>query len=122
MATSSTGYAETRVALVIGNSAYAAVPRLPNPVRDAAAVAAALPQTGFQTVTLTPDLSRSALIAALNAFSEQVERADWALVYYAGHSIEVGGTNYLVPGDARLKSDRDIGDEAVPLGRGRRAE
>ena len=86
-------------------------------MRDAASIAETLRQTGFQTVTLAPDLSRSALIAALNAFSEQAERADWALVYFAGHGIEVGGVNYLVPVDARLKSDRDIGDEAVPLDR-----
>ncbi|MDP4024833.1 caspase family protein [Methylobacterium sp. NEAU 140] len=109
--------AETRVALVIGNAAYAAAPRLPNTGRDAAAVAEVLRATGFRTVTLAPDLGRAALIAALNAFSEQAERADWALVYFAGHGVEIGGTNYLVPVDARLKSDRDIGDEAVALDR-----
>ena len=117
MSAVSAARAETRVALIIGNSAYAAVPRLPNPVRDAASIAETLRQTGFQTVTLASDLSRAALIAVLNAFSEQAERADWALVYYAGHGIEVGGVNYLVPVDARLKSDRDIGDEALPLDR-----
>ena len=117
MLASSAARAETRVALVIGNSGYAAVPRLPNPSRDAAAVAEALRGVGFRTVTLAPDLSRAGLIAALNAFSAQAEQADWALVYFAGHGIEVGGINYLVPVDARLKSDRDIGDEAVPLDR-----
>lgn len=109
--------AETRVALVIGNGRYASVPALPNPDRDAGLIAESLRGAGFQSVTLATDLSRSGLIAALNAFSEQAERADWALVYFAGHGIEVGGTNYLVPVDARLRSDRDIGDEAVSLDR-----
>ena len=117
MLAASPSHAETRVALIIGNSAYASVPALPNPARDAAAIAETLRSTGFQTVTLTSDLGRSAIIAALNKFSDAAERADWALVYYAGHGIEVGGVNYLVPVDARLRSDRDIGDEAVPLDR-----
>lgn len=109
--------AETRVALVIGNSGYAAVPALPNPKRDAGRVAAALRGAGFQSVTVLADAGRADLIAALNRFSEAAEQADWALVYFAGHGIEIGGANYLVPVDARLKSDRDIGDEAVPLDR-----
>ena len=109
--------AETRVALVIGNGRYASVPALPNPDRDAGLIAETLRGAGFQSVTLATDLSRTGLIAALNRFSEEAERADWALVYFAGHGIEVGGTNYLVPVDARLRSDRDIGDEAVALDR-----
>lgn len=109
--------AETRVALVIGNAAYAAAPRLDNPTRDAARVAGALRAAGFRTVTTVRDAGRADLIAALNAFSEAAERADWALVYFAGHGVEVGGTNYLVPVDARLRSDRDIADEAIPLDR-----
>ena len=109
--------AERRVALVVGNSGYATVPSLPNTTRDAAAIAQRLRASGFQTVTLSPDLTRAGLIAALNAFSEEAERADWALVYFAGHGVEVGGVNYLVPVDARLRSDRDVGDEAVPLDR-----
>ncbi|MFC5556960.1 caspase family protein [Methylobacterium iners] len=109
--------AETRVALVIGNGRYAAVAPLPNPPRDATRVAEALRGSGFQAVTVVSDASRSELIAALNTFSEAAERADWALVYFAGHGIEIDGTNYVVPVDARLKSDRSIADEAVPLDR-----
>jgi hypothetical protein len=109
--------AETRVALVVGNAAYGAVPRLPNPAKDAAAVAEALRGAGFQSVTVVNDASRAAMIASLNAFADAAERADWALVYYAGHGIEVGGVNYLVPVDARLRNDRDVGDEAVALER-----
>ncbi|MFD0934905.1 caspase domain-containing protein, partial [Methylobacterium trifolii] len=113
----STAQAENRVALVIGNAAYATVPRLANPAGDAARVAEALRSAGFQSVTLAADLGRADLIAALNTFTEAAGQADWALVYFAGHGLEIGGVNYLVPVDARLKSDRDIGDEAVPLDR-----
>ncbi|GEP12087.1 caspase family protein [Methylobacterium gnaphalii] len=109
--------AETRVALVIGNSAYRSVPALPNPRRDAGRVAASLGSAGFQSVTVVDDASRADLITALNRFSDAAERADWAIVYYAGHGIEIGGANYLIPVDARLKSDRDITDEAISLDR-----
>lgn len=104
-----------RVALVIGNSAYAAVGSLPNPARDASAVARSLREAGFRTVQLEANLSREAMIQALHRFSEEADKADWAVVYYAGHGIEVGGQNYLVPVDARLKSDRAVQFEAVPL-------
>ncbi|WP_315838388.1 caspase family protein [Bradyrhizobium prioriisuperbiae] len=107
--------AERRVALVIGNSAYRNAPRLPNPARDAAGVADALRRVGFATVTLETDLPRDKLTEALRAFAQLADEADWALVYYAGHGIELGGANYLVPVDAKLSADRDIGFEAVPL-------
>jgi tetratricopeptide (TPR) repeat protein len=104
-----------RVALVIGNSAYKAVPALANPRRDAETVAAALRGTGFQSVTLVNDLTREQLTDALRAFAAEAERADWALVYFAGHGIEIGGLNYLIPVDARLAADRDVQFEAVSL-------
>jgi uncharacterized caspase-like protein len=100
---------------VIGNATYAAVPKLTNPPRDAAAVAAALRRTGFQSVTVLSDLTREGLVAALIAFAREADRAEWGLVYYAGHGIEVGGVNYLVPVDARLTSDRDVELEGVSL-------
>jgi branched-chain amino acid transport system substrate-binding protein len=106
---------EKRVALVIGNSAYKSVPRLPNPQRDAAAVAAALRQVGFQSVTLQTDLSLDKTLQALREFARAADGADWALVYFAGHGIEVGGVNYLIPIDATLANDRDVPLEAVPL-------
>lgn len=108
---------EARVALVVGNSAYAAVSALPNATRDAEAVAAALRAAGFRTVTALSDLTRAQLIEALDAFALLAETADWAVVYFAGHGIEMGGLNYLVPVDARLRSDRNVADEAVPLER-----
>jgi tetratricopeptide (TPR) repeat protein len=106
---------ENRVALVIGNSAYANAGKLPNAAHDAEAVAAALRRVGFTTVTLSHDLGREKFNDALKQFADLADRADWAVVYYAGHGLEFGGTNYLVPTDARLISDRDIAFEAIPL-------
>jgi hypothetical protein len=103
---------QMRVALVIGNSAYSAVPILANPRRDAEAVAGALRQTGFQTA-LAMDLDRAGMMKALRAFRDKADRADWALVYFAGHGIEIDGTNYLIPVDAKLVDDRDLTAEAV---------
>jgi tetratricopeptide (TPR) repeat protein len=106
---------ERRIALVIGNSAYRNVPPLANPVRDATSIADALRRTGFQTVTLQTDLPKEKLVDALRNFAQLADNADWALVYYAGHGIEMGGANYLIPVDAKLSTDRDVGFETVPL-------
>ncbi len=108
---------DVRVALVVGNANYRAVPKLLNPARDAGVVAESLRRVGFKTVQLSNDLSRDGMIAALRAFEREAEVADWAVVYYAGHGIEVGGVNYLVPVDAALKADKDVQDEAVPMER-----
>jgi tetratricopeptide (TPR) repeat protein len=110
-----TGDAGRRIALVIGNSAYKSVAALPNPGRDADTVAAALRRVGFQAVTVENDLTRDGLLNALASFARQAEAADWAVVYFAGHGIEVAGTNYLIPVDAKLDSDRTAAFEAVPL-------
>jgi uncharacterized caspase-like protein len=104
-----------RIALVIGNSSYLSVAALPNPRRDAEAVAAGLRGVGFQAVTVINDAGRDTLVQALSAFAREVDKADWALVYFAGHGIEVNGTNYLIPVDARLASDRDVSFETVSL-------
>ncbi|WP_398476444.1 caspase family protein [Tardiphaga sp.] len=106
---------ETRVALVIGNGAYASVPKLPNPNSDARSVADSLSAAGFKTVHLDNDLTATAMREKLNAFSAEASQADWAVVYYAGHGIEVNGINYLIPIDAKLKTDRSVQFEAVPL-------
>jgi tetratricopeptide (TPR) repeat protein len=106
---------ERRIALVIGNSAYRNVPPLANPVRDATSIADALRRAGFQTVTLQTDLPKEKLVDALRNFAQLADSADWALVYYAGHGIEMGGANYLIPVDAKLSTDRDVGFETVPL-------
>lgn len=104
-----------RVALVIGNSAYKSVPTLTNPQKDAEAIAASLRNVGFETVTLASNTTREKLLDALRNFTNEAGKADWAVVYYAGHGIEVNGQNYLIPVDAKLATDRDIQFEAVPL-------
>jgi tetratricopeptide (TPR) repeat protein len=104
-----------RVALIVGNGAYKNVHELQNPPRDAKLIAGALRDLGFQTVTLANDLSRDKFFEALKAFSREAEKADWAVVYYAGHGLEIGGVNYLVPVDAKLAADKDAESEAVAL-------
>ena len=103
-----------RVALVVGNSTYAHIGRLPNPGNDAADMAAALRRLGFE-VTTTLDADRVELNDALRAFTRQSAGADVSLVFYAGHGIEMDGVNYLVPVDARLERDVDVRFEAVAL-------
>jgi tetratricopeptide (TPR) repeat protein len=103
-----------RVALVIGNSAYQNVPALPNPQKDATAVAASLRNIGFEVVT-SNDATREQMVNSLRNFANEAEKSDWAVVYYARHGMEVGGVNYLVPVDAKIAVDRDIQYEAVPL-------
>jgi uncharacterized caspase-like protein len=104
-----------RVALVIGNSAYKNVQPLLNPARDAKLIAGALRDVGFQTVTVSSDLPRDKFFEALRGFAADAEKADWAVIYYAGHGFEIGGINYLVPVDAKLAVDRDAEKEAVAL-------
>lgn len=95
-----------RVALVIGNSAYRSVTALPNPTRDAQKVADTLRNIGFDSVTLATDVTHDRLIEVLGEFARQAKSADWALVYYAGHGVEMNGVNYLIPVDAKLATDR----------------
>jgi uncharacterized caspase-like protein len=109
--------AEKRVALVIGNSAYTNVRPLANPANDAGAVAALFKSAGFDVVTAKNDLAGVEMRRAFRDFAEQASKADIAVVYYAGHGIEVDGTNYLLPIDTALKRDIDVEDEAVSLDR-----
>jgi uncharacterized caspase-like protein len=104
-----------RVALVIGNAGYKNVGTLLNPEHDAAAITASLRAIGFATVMLVDDATREKMIGALRSFADEAEKADWAVVYYSGHGMEVQGTNYLIPIDAKLATDRDALTEAVPL-------
>jgi tetratricopeptide (TPR) repeat protein len=104
-----------RIALVIGNGAYRNVHPLDNPPRDAKLIAASLKDLGFQTVTLSNDLTRDKFFETLRAFASDAEKADWAVIYYAGHGFEIGGVNYLVPVDAKLAEDKDAEKEAVAL-------
>src|SRR6202165_753053 len=109
--------AEKRVALVLGNSAYQNVPRLPNPVNDGAVIAATLKDAGFDVVDSRHDLSAAEPRRALRDCADRARDADIAVIYYAGHGIEVDGTNYLIPVDAKLERDTDVYDEAFSLDR-----
>ena len=109
--------AEKRVALVIGMSRYQRVPQLTNPAHDADAMAALFKKAGFDVVDNERDLGIADLRRVVREFSEVSRDADISVVYYAGHGIEVDGTNYLVPADAKLLSDFDVEDETVSLER-----
>jgi hypothetical protein len=106
-----------RVALVIGNSSYPNGARLSNPANDSAAVADALRSAGFDTVDLKRDLDASAMRRAIREFADAADHADVAIIYYAGHGVEIDGTNYLIPIDAVLERDIDAFDEAIPMER-----
>ncbi len=93
------------------------VPRLPNPVRDAETMTDLFRKAGFDVVESKRDLGIADLRRAVREFSDTARDADIAVVYYAGHGIEVDGVNYLVPADARLASDFDIEDETISLDR-----
>ena len=110
-------HADKRVALVLGISAYEHVAKLPNPSNDAGAMAALLKKAGFDVVETHRDVGIVALRRAVGDFSDKAQAADVAVVFYAGHGIEVDGTNYLVPADAKLARDFDIEDEALSLDR-----
>jgi hypothetical protein len=109
--------ADRRVALVVGNSNYSTVPQLPNPSRDANAVAKMFKDAGFQTIETYLDVGNLDFKRAIRKFEDVAVDSDIAVLYYAGHGLEIGGTNYLIPIDARLASDRDAPDEAIPLDR-----
>ena len=103
-----------RVALVIGNAAYTHAPTLANPVNDATDVGAALTRLGF-TVTRIENAGYAALRRGLLEFQRAASASEVAVVFYAGHGIEVDQRNFLVPVDARLASDQDVEFEAVPM-------
>jgi len=110
-------FAEKRVALVLGNSNYQNVAPLPNPVNDSSKIAATLKDAGFDVVDSRRDLAAAETRRALRDFADRARDADIAVVYYAGHGIEVDGGNYLIPVDARLERDTDIYDEGLSLDR-----
>lgn len=112
--------AERRIALVIGNSSYQHAGQLTNPAHDADAIGTLLRSAGFR-VEIRRDLAIADMRRALGDFSERARDADMALLFYAGHGIEVDGTNYLIPIDARLARDFDVEDEAISLDRVLRA-
>ncbi len=110
-------FAGKRVALVIGNSGYLNVARLGNPGNDATAMTETLKGAGFDIVELRRDLKIAEMRRVFRDFATRSRDADVAVVYYAGHGIEIDGTNYLIPIDASLEQDLDVYDEAFSLDR-----
>src|SRR5437660_6247648 len=107
MFTAVSAHAERRVAFVVGNGAYKNVAQLPNPPVDAKAMASVLRNVGFDVVEGT-NLTRDAMTAKLLDFGKKAQGADVAVFFYAGHGIAIGGTNYLLPIDADIKSEMDV--------------
>jgi Caspase domain len=112
--TASAAEDEKRIALVVGVATYSNAPPLLKPTKDAQALGDALRKLGFD-VDLQLDLDNRSLSSALRSFGVRAADADVALVYFAGHGVQVDGTNYLIPADARLERVRDLLYEAIPL-------
>jgi hypothetical protein len=107
MVTAQTARADKRVAFVVGNGAYKNVAQLPNPPIDAKAMAGVLRNVGFDVVEGT-NLTRDKMTERLLEFGKKAQGADVAVFFYAGHGIAIGGTNYLLPVDADIKSEMDV--------------
>jgi uncharacterized caspase-like protein len=106
-----------RVALVIGNSSYQNAAALTNPANDAAAITEMFKKASFDVVESRRDLKYMEMRRALRDFADKARGADIAVIYFAGHGLEVDGTNYIVPVDAMLERDADVDDEAISLNR-----
>ncbi|PIT01526.1 hypothetical protein TSA1_12685 [Bradyrhizobium nitroreducens] len=100
-------FAETRVALVIGNGAYASTAQLPNPSHDAEDVAASLRRSGFEVIQGI-DLRQADMQDLTIRFARAASRADVAMFYYSGHAMQYNGVNYLMPVDAVLADEADL--------------
>jgi tetratricopeptide (TPR) repeat protein len=103
-----------RVALVIGNGAYRNVKALPNPPNDARSIAKSLREIGF-AVSEGVDLDRTTMEKMTRDFLRSAVRAQVALVYYAGHGVQIDGRNYLVPVDARLQPGGNITETMIDM-------
>lgn len=121
--TFSSGAAEAakRVALLIGNQDYKATTPLRNPANDVELMRKTLKDAGFDEVDVALDVDLVGMKKALRSFEDKAYGAEVAVLYYSGHGIEMGGTNYLIPTDAVLKSDRDVEDETLALERAERS-
>ncbi|MGF7175223.1 caspase family protein [Azospirillum doebereinerae] len=111
------GAGERRVALVLGNSAYQHAPRLPNPVNDARAIAESLRSAGFELVGggAQLDLDKAETERAIRSFGNKLAGSDVGLFYYAGHGLQMRGTNYLLPTSANLTKEADVRYELIDV-------
>ncbi|OYQ32654.1 hypothetical protein CHU95_17950 [Niveispirillum lacus] len=110
----SVAQAGQNVALVIGNGAYQEVTALPNPPSDARAMAAALRRMGYNVLEGV-DLTLPQMLDALKRFQPLAEKADIAVIFYAGHGMQINGQNFLLPVDARLEHELDLQRQALAL-------
>jgi hypothetical protein len=112
---SADAFAQNRFALVVGNSKYETITALPNPAKDAKAVGELLRSAGFE-VTSAADLGQSGMRRAVRDFAAKLAdkgEDTVALIYYAGHGVQIDGENYLVPVDAKIMRESDVALEAV---------
>lgn len=107
--------AEIRRALVIGNSRYAVAP-LRNPIHDARAMAQRLGDVGFEVIE-REDLTKRAMEEEIRAFGARLKAGGVGLFYFAGHGVQVGGVNYLLPIGSTIEKEQDVVYEAVDAGR-----
>lgn len=109
--------AEKRIALVVGNSSYQNITRLDNPKNDASLMADTLSALGFTLIGSKAqlDLDKAALDSAVQSFGRQIQGADVALFYYAGHGVQVSGANYLVPVNANPTREADVDFQMVDV-------
>ena len=105
-----------RKALVIGNNKYKFVSTLATASEDAKTIAGNLESVGYK-VTLKLDASEREMRAAIRSFATQVEGGDEVAFYFAGHGVQIGSANYLIPVDVNGESEAQIRDEAVALQR-----
>ena len=113
--TQKTVYASRR-ALVIGNDSYKQVSKLLNARADATAIADSLRNVGYQ-VTLKLDLNEKEMKLALRSFKAQIEGGDEVMFFFAGHGVQLGSSNYLLPVDIAGESEEQIKDDSIQLQR-----
>jgi uncharacterized caspase-like protein len=101
-------------AFIVGNSKYAHTSSLPNPVNDAQDLARKFGSLGYQ-VTLGLDITRSQFLGSFQKFVQSLQPDDLALIYFAGHGLQIGGENYLFPVEARIEKEADARQLLVPL-------
>lgn len=106
--------AAERVALVIGNSAYRSVAPLPNPIRDAQAVKAVLEEAKFEVVHAS-DATAEGIRTSLDSFARKAAEADEAVVYFAGHAVQMNGANHLLPVDIAVSEEADVARQSLSL-------
>jgi tetratricopeptide (TPR) repeat protein len=108
------GARQSRVALVIGNGRYLYAPQLKNTVSDAILISQQLSKVGFDVSTVV-DASKREMTAALSEFKNKAKRADWALIYFAGHGVEIQGVNFMIPVDGNIAQEQSAARETVNL-------